>query len=346
MACKRNKKHKLFGLFTRSDVDTSMALCYMLRHGARLGSITIDAKGWVSMSDTVDYLNGRPPKGRRKVTQKEIREMVACNDKQRFEILDSVVRGPLIRASHGHSISGIEADIELVSPVELPYAVHGTYWTAWAKIKHEGLRIMNRNHIHLTTGPPDDQAVVSGMRPSCQVLVWVDLLKAEAAGVLFYRSSNGVILSPGANGVISPSLFHCVEDRWTGEPVTFAVAKRKRQRSPPAKPPLRVPLPPAPPRPNAPPAPPRPKARPILRFPLPPVPLWVFLTRMRKDGLFMTEEMANGIYENLGANSVADLTDAVVEDLVGIGFKPIPARKLLRLAKEMNSGGYIQDIAE
>ena len=60
----------------------------------------------------------------------------------------------------------------------------------------------------------------------------------------------------------------------------------------------------------------------------------------------MTEEMANGIYENLGANSVADLTDAVVEDLVGIGFKPIPARKLLRLAKEMNSGGYIQDIAK
>lgn len=75
---------------------------------------------------------------------------------------------------------------------------------------------MGRNHIHFATGPPleyvlaahsgdsaqgkpkpDDSRVISGMRRDAQVLIYIDVRKALAAGVPFWRSENGVILSEG-----------------------------------------------------------------------------------------------------------------------------------------------------
>lgn len=77
---------------------------------------------------------------------------------------------------------------------------------------------MSRNHVHFATGPsfesimPDGRdgkvnlldngkdlqnGVISGMRRDAQVLIYIDLKRALAAGCPFWRSENGVILSEG-----------------------------------------------------------------------------------------------------------------------------------------------------
>jgi len=49
-----------------------------------------------------------------------------------------------------------------------------------------------------------DDDVISGMRKNCNVFIYVDLKKALEDGFSFFRSQNGVILSPGNDRGILP----------------------------------------------------------------------------------------------------------------------------------------------
>lgn len=52
------------------------------------------------------------------------------------------------------------------------------------------------------------------MRNSAQVLIYIDLERALEAGIKFYLSENGVVLSEGnAAGVIPPAYFAKVIDK-------------------------------------------------------------------------------------------------------------------------------------
>ncbi len=68
---------------------------------------------------------------------------------------------------------------------------------------------MGRQHIHMAGGRPGE--VLSGMRPSSAVVVTVDVGRARADGIRFFKSENGVILSDGKDGVIEPRYFKHVE---------------------------------------------------------------------------------------------------------------------------------------
>ncbi|KAK8213586.1 tRNA 2'-phosphotransferase [Zalaria obscura] len=160
----------------------------------------------------------------------------------------------LIRANQGHSIA--VANDGLLTPItdaNIPETVvHGTTHGAWPLIVATGgLKRMTRTHVHFASGLPagfksvavadteadsasasagdshDNNAekekekeaapVISGMRNSSSVLVFVDIRKAMAAGLKFWRSENGVILSEGdENGVIPLEYFQRVEDRTGG----------------------------------------------------------------------------------------------------------------------------------
>ncbi|KAM5473643.1 tRNA 2'-phosphotransferase [Microsporum audouinii] len=133
----------------------------------------------------------------------------------------------LIRARQGHSMKCIDS-ASLLTPltlsenpsVPLPETVvHGTYHATWPKILQSGgLRCMGRNHIHFASGPPISSVlpngrggevatppakshgrdgVISGMRADAQILIYIDLKRALAAGCPFGISENGVILSEG-----------------------------------------------------------------------------------------------------------------------------------------------------
>ncbi|OJD29914.1 phosphotransferase-like [Diplodia corticola] len=145
--------------------------------------------------------------------------------------------------------------------------VHGTTAAAWpAILAAGGLKPMGRNHVHLAPGLPrgfariEDAAaeaeaegeapaaaaqgegegevkdvvqpppVISGMRNSSRVLVYVDLRKALAAGVPFWRSANGVILTEGdveKGGVLGVEFFERVEDRKLGRVLNCGHPGRK-----------------------------------------------------------------------------------------------------------------------
>lgn len=131
------------------------------------------------------------------------------NDKKRFES-----DGVHIRAVQGHSIPTIEdAELlaEVLDPSEIPVCVHGTTLAALPAILEQGLSRMRRNHIHMAAGTGDD--VVSGMRESSAVVLHIDVAAAMAAGVRFYRSSNGVILTQGIDGVLPPEFIAQVAER-------------------------------------------------------------------------------------------------------------------------------------
>jgi 2'-phosphotransferase len=99
-----------------------------------------------------------------------------------------------------------------------PVVVHGTYHRAWQSIKHQGLSRMKRNHIHFAPGLPGQDGVISGMRGSCQVLIYINMKKALEDGLKFFRSSNNVILSPGdVDGYIKPLYFDKVCDVKSGK---------------------------------------------------------------------------------------------------------------------------------
>ena len=55
------------------------------------------------------------------------------------------------------------------------------------------------------------------MRQSAQVLIYIDMQKALEAGILFFLSDNGVVLTEGdVRGFLSPEYFLLVEDRKSG----------------------------------------------------------------------------------------------------------------------------------
>jgi 2'-phosphotransferase len=141
--------------------------------------------------------------GFERVTEAMIEEVVRENSKQRFALIEEA-GVKYIRANQGHSIvSGLDDEmmLELLDPHSAPTVIHGTTRDCWQKIMESGgLSRMGRRHIHFATGLPENDGVISGMRHSAQVHIYVDVVKAVAAGVVFYRSANGVILTAGEGG--------------------------------------------------------------------------------------------------------------------------------------------------
>ena len=166
----------------------------------------------------------------------EIASVVRDNDKQRFTLkpdpstnpsLDETSTDPadwLIRANQGHSIK-IENE-GLLKPLALPSAdgsplpegsvavpetvVHGTYYAFWPRIVESGgLRPMGRNHVHFSIGLPEDEAgVISGMRKDAELLVYVDVAASmKEAGIKWWMSDNGVVLTEGAEEGLVPAKF-------------------------------------------------------------------------------------------------------------------------------------------
>jgi 2'-phosphotransferase len=83
----------------------------------------------------------------------------------------------------------------ITSIADYPNIIHGTNTSAWDLILKDpkGLSRMNRNHIHFATGLLGEDGVISGMRYSCTILIYLDLEKALKDGVTFFKSENGVV---------------------------------------------------------------------------------------------------------------------------------------------------------
>ncbi|KAF8449331.1 KptA family-domain-containing protein [Boletus edulis BED1] len=196
------------------DVRISKSLSYLLRHGAEKAGLNIRQDGYAKVSDVLANPMFRD------VTFIHLQDIVKRDQKSRYHLLfepqtleSACTDVWWIRANQGHSIKNIELDLQLIeSASEIPMAVHGTTRQAWNLIATQGLSKMKRNHIHLAQDVPGS-GVISGMRNSSQILIFVDVQKALDAGIRFCLSANGVVLTEGnGDGFLSPEFFLRVEN--------------------------------------------------------------------------------------------------------------------------------------
>ncbi len=167
------------------------------------------------------------------VTFADIRAVVDDNAKQRFSMKPNPAlptppslksENPsdwIIRANQGHSIA-IESS-SLLTPITLEsgnipdVVVHGTYYAFYQPIVQSGgLKKGARNHIHFSTGLPEDkQGVISGMRSDAEMLIYIDIKKSlEDGDIKWWLSENGVVLTEGdENGMLGAKYFKKVEGR-------------------------------------------------------------------------------------------------------------------------------------
>ncbi|XP_034954392.1 tRNA 2'-phosphotransferase 1 isoform X2 [Zootoca vivipara] len=188
-----------------ADVRLSKALSYVLRHGAEKLGLQMELDGFVDVAEVLHLPQFKA------WTLEDVQHVVETNEKQRFALRPHPSSGQLqIRANQGHSLQVSELElIPLLDSLDFPEVVaHGTYLRHWPGIRRSGLSRMGRTHIHLAPGLPGDGAVRSGMRSNCDMAIVIDVARALADGITFYRSANEVILTPGdANGLLLPCYF-------------------------------------------------------------------------------------------------------------------------------------------
>ncbi|XP_005806587.1 tRNA 2'-phosphotransferase 1 [Xiphophorus maculatus] len=188
------------------DVHLSKSMSYVLRHGATQMGLQMTTDGFLFVEDLLAHPQFHL------YTLEDVERVVSTNDKQRFKLRSHPEDGRLqIRANQGHSLQVMDLELKPVlagSPDCPAEAVHGSYLRNWSSIQQQGLSRMNRTHIHLSTGLPGEDGIISGMRKNCDLAVFIDVPRALADGTEFFWSENGVLLTAGdAEGKLLPKYF-------------------------------------------------------------------------------------------------------------------------------------------
>jgi putative RNA 2'-phosphotransferase len=164
-------------------VQTSKFLSLVLRHQPEKIGVTLDAAGWVGVSELLKAMtrHGKP------LTEAELRRVVETSDKKRFALSDDGLR---IRASQGHSVE-VELGYEPATPPDVLY--HGTVGRFLSPIRATGLQKGQRHHVHLSRDI--ETATKVGGRRGEAVILSVDAAGMAREGLVFSVSANGVWLT-------------------------------------------------------------------------------------------------------------------------------------------------------
>ena len=203
----------------RDSEKLSRSLTSLLRHNAAARGIAMDSGGLCLLDDVLRLPDFRG------ATLADVERVVRECKKQRFRLVRRDDGRMLIGATQGHTIPTVDP-LSLMEPLtvaraaDFPVVVHGTHHAVWPSIAAQGLSPMGRQHVHLATGYSHEGGVVSGMRRSAEVIVYVDVIAAIREGIPFFLSQNGVILTPGdASGYLPPRFFARVLNVRTGRPL-------------------------------------------------------------------------------------------------------------------------------
>lgn len=150
-------------------------LSYLLRHDK---SYTFDEHGWREVSDLV---------ANHGFTMEELREIVATNNKQRYEFSEDMMR---IRARQGHSI---QVDVELAEAMPPDMLYHGTAKAFVKSIMSQGILKGKRLYVHLST--TIEAATKVGARHGEPVILAIDAKRMHDDGIKFFLSRNDVWLT-------------------------------------------------------------------------------------------------------------------------------------------------------
>jgi putative RNA 2'-phosphotransferase len=167
----------------KNDFQLSHRLSYLLRHAPQEAGMKLEAGGWVRVDDLLAGLTA----GGMHIGRDQLEAVVAGSDKQRFAFDDS---GERIRANQGHSVP-VDLELRPQMPPEVLY--HGTTGEFTTVIFRDGLKKMNRHHVHLS--PDTETASRVGARRGKPVILRIDAAAMQQAGHVFFCSENGVWLT-------------------------------------------------------------------------------------------------------------------------------------------------------
>lgn len=187
----------------RKRLNHGKLLVKILRHNPDSVGVNLDDEGYAPLATILTH------KKFAGVTIEQVQQIVQNCNKQRMHMKQDGNGNWLIRANQGHSVK--KSFTNLLDKITAPCpCVHGTNLAAWKNIKKSGLNRMRRQYIHMADAAT---GVVSGpgWRATSEdsVIIHVDMARAMASGLEFFRSSNGVICCVGP---IPSTFFSRVED--------------------------------------------------------------------------------------------------------------------------------------
>jgi putative RNA 2'-phosphotransferase len=155
-----------------------------LRHEPESLGLKLQEGGWVLVSDLLAACD----RHRFPISMETLKEVVETNDKKRFAFSEDMT---LIRANQGHSV---DVDLQLEEKVPPTFLFHGTHERVADTIRKEGIKKMDRHHVHLSEDK--ETAIKVGSRRGRAVIFMVncEAMVAENESK-FYQSANGVWLT-------------------------------------------------------------------------------------------------------------------------------------------------------
>ena len=164
----------------------SKILCLSLRHKPELLKLNMDSEGWVNVNELIRRFNNyyNPDTY---LNRNFLDKVVEENNKKRFAYSAD---GTKIRASQGHSIN---IDLNLPESVPEDMLYHGTAKRFLNGIMKEGLKKMDRQHVHLSDNLKTAYSV--GSRHGEPIVLVVHAGTMHKNGFKFYKSENGVWLT-------------------------------------------------------------------------------------------------------------------------------------------------------
>uniref|UniRef100_A0A0D9WLH3 DUF3615 domain-containing protein n=1 Tax=Leersia perrieri TaxID=77586 RepID=A0A0D9WLH3_9ORYZ len=170
--------------------------CYTCKIGNKSMKHPSDVNSYVGghcyingIYDTVVSSDSEEDEDEEEQRLRKMYQAVRRDSKQRFSLLEEDGE-LLIRANQGHTVT-------------------------------HGLKRMARLHVHFSSGLPTDGGVISGMRQSANIFIYLDVAKALQDGMKLYISDNKVILTEGFDGVVPVKYFEKIET-WPGRaPIPF-----------------------------------------------------------------------------------------------------------------------------
>jgi len=166
----------------------SKALSYWLRHNPDDIEISLDINGWTNVDELIEKSNIE-------FDLDDLKHVVENSNKQRFSLNKRhVLKGDdkyFIRANQGHSVEGVELELEEAVPPQILF--HGAPVGVIDTIIKEGLKKMNRHHVHLS--PDEATAANVGSRRGAFEILEVEAMRMRADGLKIYISDNGVYLT-------------------------------------------------------------------------------------------------------------------------------------------------------